>query len=274
MDEAFERVRAEPDALEQARAATELMAVYQQRSAELARLRRDAVERAASERGMSFTAVAQALGLSKGRITQIRQSAPPVERAFFGIGPVTLAVPARHVPDAGAPAVAATDTEAGRVLTGLLEGLAFSVRPARVPPGAWALPDGDLVVLCGPISSLTMATAYEADPLLKWARGSGRVWQVDRATGRRWGSPMDDDEPATEDLAYVGRLPRPGGHGTLVAVAGIHAVGTLGAVVWLRDHLADLHEATRGHPFSMIVGSTHDGLRITGTAVRCPPRVF
>ena len=47
----FEDVQAEPDALRQARRATELMAIYQQRGTELARLRREAIERATLETG-------------------------------------------------------------------------------------------------------------------------------------------------------------------------------------------------------------------------------
>src|SRR5947209_8313665 len=91
--------------------------VYQQRSVELARLRRDAINRAAQERGLSFTAVAEAIGLSKGRITQIRQSAPPTERAFFGVGPVTVAIPERQVEHRPFPVLSAEDTEAARQVT-------------------------------------------------------------------------------------------------------------------------------------------------------------
>jgi hypothetical protein len=61
---------------------------------ELARLRRDAIDRTVSEQGMTYTAVAASVGVSKGRVTQIRHSAPPTERAFFGVGPVTVAI--RH----------------------------------------------------------------------------------------------------------------------------------------------------------------------------------
>ncbi len=72
----FAAVRAEQDPLVQARLATELIGTYQQRSVELARLRKVAIERAARERGMTMSAVAVEIGLTKGRITQIRQSAP------------------------------------------------------------------------------------------------------------------------------------------------------------------------------------------------------
>jgi hypothetical protein len=56
---------------------------------------------------MTYTAVA---GLSKGRITQIRQTAPPSERAFFGVGPVTIAVPERTMPGRALPVISAEYT--------------------------------------------------------------------------------------------------------------------------------------------------------------------
>jgi len=72
----FESVRADPDPVRRARRATELLMVYQQRSAELADLRRDAINQAATDQGLTFSAIAKAIGLTKGRITQIRQAGP------------------------------------------------------------------------------------------------------------------------------------------------------------------------------------------------------
>ncbi|EQD44079.1 RNA polymerase, sigma-24 subunit, ECF subfamily [mine drainage metagenome] len=58
-------------------------------------MRREAIEIAHDLYGLSYTQVASELGLTKGRISQIRTSAPPAERAFFGVGPVTIIVPER-----------------------------------------------------------------------------------------------------------------------------------------------------------------------------------
>lgn len=274
-EDEFERVRAETDPLEQARRATDLLSVYQQRTAELARLRRDAIDRAVHERGLTFSAVARAVGLSKGRITQIRQSAPATERAFFGVGPVTVAIPLRQSPGRDFPIISAEDTETAERLTDLLVGLSFQVRTDRIPPsGDWELPEGDLVTVCGPVSSPTMRRAYDADPLLGWTLDNGRWWLVDRSTGQRWGSGMDDDRRRAEDVAYLGRLPRPDREGSMVVVGGIHAIGSLGAVGWLGDHLAELHAETSGRPFSMLIRSSHEGLTITGTEVVCPARTY
>lgn len=78
--------------MQQAVRATELMGLYQQRSIELARLRRVAIDQVASSQDPNFTKLAGALGLSKGRISQIRKTAPPPERILLGVGPVDLIV--------------------------------------------------------------------------------------------------------------------------------------------------------------------------------------
>lgn len=67
------------------------------RSVELARIRRDAIEEARDQLGGSYTEVARAFGLTKSRITQIRSSAPPAHRAFFGVGPLDIALPGRRI---------------------------------------------------------------------------------------------------------------------------------------------------------------------------------
>jgi DNA-binding GntR family transcriptional regulator len=69
-------VLAEPDPVKRGKRASDLIALYQQRSIELAQIRRDAIDEAHDVLG-SYTEVAKALGLTKGRITQIRQATPP-----------------------------------------------------------------------------------------------------------------------------------------------------------------------------------------------------
>lgn len=75
-EDEFEAVLAERDPLKQAQRATELMAVYKDRAGMLSLIRSEAIERIAAERGISLTEVARLLGLSKGRITQIRTKPP------------------------------------------------------------------------------------------------------------------------------------------------------------------------------------------------------
>jgi hypothetical protein len=113
----------------------------------------------------------------------------------------------------------------------------------------------------------------DADPHLWFGEAEPGHWMVrDRATGQEWTSPLDDPEAQPADVAYVGRVPRSSGQ--LVVVAGIHAIGSVGAVDWLTTHLAELHRDVGERPFSMLVRSEHDGLTITGSEVTCPPRIY
>ncbi|GAA5160716.1 hypothetical protein GCM10023321_43850 [Pseudonocardia eucalypti] len=70
----FDDLRRDPDPIRRGQRASILLAQYQQQATELARIRRLAIEEAHRDRGMSYTEIATALGLSKGRITQIRKT--------------------------------------------------------------------------------------------------------------------------------------------------------------------------------------------------------
>jgi hypothetical protein len=224
----FDDVRRDPDPVRRGRRATELLAAYQQRAAELARLRRVAVEDAHRDLGMSYTQVAAAMGLSKGRVSQIRGTAPPPERAFFGIGPVSVGVPLRHgVTDRQRPLVAAEDMRAGDEAARLLEGYGLAVTRYQVDPRTAAAPPGDAVVICGPKTAPVGAALLARDRALDMREEGGRWWIIERRTGQRLGSPSDEPGPAAADLAYIGRH-QISGHVT-VHIAGIHAIGSLGA---------------------------------------------
>lgn len=67
-------VRREPDPIRRAQRASELLRIYEQRTAEIADVRRAAINDAHDIHGVSYTDIADALDLTKGRITQIRQS--------------------------------------------------------------------------------------------------------------------------------------------------------------------------------------------------------
>jgi hypothetical protein len=75
IEDEFESVRRDPDPIRRGQRASSLLAHYQQRATELARLRKAAIEEAHRDRGMSYTEIAAALGITKGRITQIRNDA-------------------------------------------------------------------------------------------------------------------------------------------------------------------------------------------------------
>lgn len=255
-DDEFESVRREPDPRRQGRRATELLGVYQQRSIELARVRREAMRLLRESEGLSYAAVAAEFGVSKGRVGQISQSAPPAERGLFGVGPVTIAVPLRSGGDRPLPVLASEDLLAYERLADHLRSLQFGVRQERIPvDGRWK-PDGDVVAICGPKSSPVSAAALDADPLLDFRERDGR-WEIaERANGTVHVSPWDEGD-RTRDIAYLGRVPVPGG--TMLLIAGVHALGSVGAVDWLAGHGQDLYAAVGDRPFSTVVASRHDG---------------
>jgi hypothetical protein len=266
----FDDVRRDPDPVRRGRRATELLAVYQQRAAELARLRRVAVEDAHRELGLSYTQIAAAMGLTKGRVSQIRGTAPPPERAFFGTGPVSVGVPLRHgVTDRQRPLVAAEDMQAGEEAARLLEGYALAVTRYQIGPGTASAPPGDAVVICGPKTAPVGAALLARDQALDMREDGGRWWIVQRATGQRLGSPTDEPDPTPADLAYVGRH-QDGGHVT-VHIAGIHAIGSLGAVHYLTGHLAELFAGAGDASLSLVTLASYDGLEITGSSLAAGP---
>ncbi|WP_129782864.1 hypothetical protein [Promicromonospora panici] len=267
----FEALRADADPIRQARRATELLVIYGQRTTELARLRRAAIDRAHDELGMSYTEVASKVGITKGRVTQLRKTAPPVERAFFGVGPVTVGIPLRAIGDRAHAVIASEDDVAAERLTGILESLSLAAERFQIPPtGEWD-PPADAVAICGPKSSHVTAEAIKADPYLSFEPDEDGRWVItDRDTGDVFVSPADTGDP-TQDIAYIARLNR---HSrVLLIVAGVHALGSVGAVEYLRRHLAETYAAVGDAPFSLVVTSTFDGTAVKGTEALWGPRV-
>lgn len=267
-------MRGETDPLRQAKLASELIALYQQRSVELARLRKEAINRAASERNLSYSAIAAELGLTRGRITQIRQTAPPAERAFFGVGPVTVAVPLREVSGRALPVISSEDARAAERLAKLLSELSFQVEHFRIPPdGRWQ-PKTDAIAICGPKSSPITAEAISRDPYLAFEPDESGNWTIRERDGSRvYESPMDDEDAQRwSDVAYVARLPLPACNQNLLVIAGIHALGSVGAVDYLAHNLPGLYQQVGTRPFSMVVTSDHDGESVTRSELLCPPR--
>ncbi len=253
----FDLVRNERDPLRQARQAGELITTYQQRSAELARIRKEAINRLAQERSLTFTEVARLLDLSKGRITQIRQNAPARERVFFGVGPVTVAVPEREMPGRPLPMVATEDLRARNLLSAFLEQMSFVVVEYGIPPSGLWKPHGDVVAICGPKSSPVTAEAIESDPVLSFSPDSQGRWAIrDRRTGTTYQSPMDGQDPDhTRDMAYFGRLAL--GDERPIIIAGVHALGSVGAVHYLINHFEELYAQVGTKRFSMVIESVH-----------------
>lgn len=270
------------DPVARARLAGELINAYQQQGVELARIRKEAINIAAAEHGLSFSEIAQQLELTRGRISQIRKSAPPAERAFFGVGPITVAYPTRDTPGRAMPVVSVEDQIAADNLVQLLEDLAFKVTKLLIPPdGKWEPPAGDVVAICGPLSSQVTAVALDSDPFLDFTEEPDTgLWTIrDRTTGDRFASPIDLNKGAKDlaevdwtDYAYVGRLAYK--DRTLLIIAGIHALGSVGAVDYLAHHAPEVYAEVGTDRFSMVTRSEHEPLTraVETSELACPPR--
>lgn len=269
----FDSVRRDPDPIRRGKRATELLTFYQQRATELARLRRAAIEQAHREQGLSYTEIATALGITKGRVTQIRSTAPGPERVFFGVGPVSLGVPYRYqTTDRERPLIAAEDAQTADHLEQLLGTLSLTVDRYQIEPDRTEIPEGDAIVVCGPKSAPIGADLLASDPVMTMVEDSGRWWIEHRDSGDRYGSPVDNTQPESADVAYVAR------HRTdervVVHIAGIHGIGSLGATHYLTRNLADVFREVGDKSFSLAVRAEFDGLTITGSEIAAGPYVW
>lgn len=255
--------------MRKARRATELLGYYQQCGMELGRIRREAVDELVTTHGIPSNTVAAELGLTKGRITQIRQSSPPRERAFFGIGPVELVSPLRDS-DRPAGTVALEDVTAAERLEALMRSLSLDVRQRRVrETEAWT-PTGDTAAICGPKSSTGIRDLLAQDPYLRFEEHDGRWGIQNLATGDLLTSPIDDGDRTT-DIAYIGRLAHE--RGEVLVIAGVHALGSVGAVDYLATELPHLYADVGSSPFSMVVQTTSANMETAYSEVIAPPSV-
>lgn len=182
----FEETRREKDPIRRGQRATELITLYQQRATELARLRKAAIEEANRETGMSYTEIATALGITKGRVTQIKKSAAEAQRLFFGVGPVSVGIPYRYqVTDRSRPLIAAEDAATGDQLESLLVALSFTVDRYQVGPDTADLREGDGVVVCGPKSAPVAEDLLGEDPVAALVKDEGRWWFEHRERDRK-----------------------------------------------------------------------------------------
>jgi hypothetical protein len=112
------------------------------------------------------------------------------------------------------------------------------------------------------------------DPQIEMRIGDGGTWRLfDKLTGEAFLSPLDElDAPRRADHAYLSRRIR--NDHVVVHVAGLHALGSIGAAHYLTEHVPDLWASFGEEPFSMAVTGTFDGLTPTALSVLIPPRAW
>ncbi|MEV7600461.1 sigma factor-like helix-turn-helix DNA-binding protein [Kitasatospora sp. NPDC089797] len=261
MNEELERVANVAVPIDRAKAAIALMADYQNRVVELSRVRREAIEEASAS-GMSQAEIATLLGVSRGRVGQLASAGPPPERAFFGLGPMTVAVGGKY--EAGkaldenpSQVVTREDLNNYEHLRKLFAGLKLDSEYEVIPPsGIVNLNREHLVVICGPRLSPIVAQVLEGDDNLRFRKDT--AWHlVDLRAETEYRSPLDVDGTAG-DVGYLARLPRLDGKGTFLYIAGIHAIGANGVVHYLENHLAELYREVRTKRFSTLISCRYD----------------
>lgn len=268
-------VAAIADPAARALAAAEHVKRHQRLMNEFARIRREAIGELRSV-GMSHAQVAMVLGVTRARAAQLVSAGPPAERAFLGRGVVTIAIPLRDDPALRRPVLAAEDVEAANALANLCHDLGLETAQHSIAPGGrLPMPTEDLVVICGPKSSEDAARLLAEDPWFTYGPDEHGVWRiVERDTGVEHRSPMDTGASDREDIAYLARRPRPDGRGTLLHIAGVHALGSVGATHFLEQNLAELYRDLGTRPFSMVVASAHEpgGVAAVDSRALVPPR--
>jgi hypothetical protein len=259
MSDSVESIAAIDDPIRLLRKATERLATAQRDVTELGRLRRRVIQDLIGQ-GMSYGQIAEAAGLSKGRIHQIRHKGPAPEGAFLGTGLIRIITPLKRDEIKGRPVVAVEDVAASQRLEDLAHSYGFDVEREHISlDGEVDLNRSSLIVICGPRLSESMGQLYERDPVIHWEQTTGGAWALrDTATDKLYVSGSDRNPAEDYDAAYLGRLPRPDGKGQNIVFTGIHPQGTLGVVDLLTSEIDSMWSQLRDSAFSVVLGVTYD----------------
>lgn len=246
--------------LDRARKINALIDDHQMTIAELSRERREVFE-ALLHDGMTQLQIAEALGMSRSRVSQLLSAGVRPERALLGSGRLTVAIGGKHETGrADGKPLAVLSAEALAAYDRIAE-LARSVGLSAdheivPPPGMVKLNRPNLIVLTSPRLLPFVGQVLEADEHLGFAVDEHGWYLIDKNAGKEYRSPSDSGEPA--DFAYIGRLPRPDGKGTFLYLAGIHGPGTAGAAHYLEGHLAEIYREVRGRRWSALITCRFD----------------
>jgi hypothetical protein len=269
----LEQIKAIADPAARAKAAGELLNAHQAYVTRLASIRREAIAELRAS-GLSYAQVAEALGVSRGRIAQLRAPPLEIELEFFGGKIVAITTPLR-TSGLARPVIAHEDFAAATSLARFLETFDIETTMHQVAPtGEVDFSASALVAICGPKSSPVIRDLIAADPVLDFSPDDHGQWRIlERGSGRAFSSPIDENG-GDADFAYVARLHRPDGR-PFIVIAGIHAIGSLGAVHFLTRtaNLHELHRRVGTQPFSMVVSSSfkRSPLQITSSAYAAEP---
>lgn len=225
-------------------------------------VRRTLDELQRQEGGYPQRAMADLLGVSQSRISRIMSARARPESVLLGNpdkGAIVVVAGGKRETGRTNPSVFLSRevVQARDIIANLCATYEFDADLEVVgPPGLIRLNRDNLIVLTSPRLLPLVGQMLEADPFLYFDHSERGWYLVDRATNTTYRSPSDTGEAS--DYAYLGRVPRPDGRGTFLYLAGIHAMGTLGAAQYLADNLPALFKQTRGSRWSMLVRVDYD----------------
>jgi hypothetical protein len=194
--------------------------------------------------GMAQSEIARATGMTRARISQLMKAAPPAGQALLAPepGPLTICVIEKREAERGRPSITSSTMTAAGKLTDLASSYDIRADIETIPaPGFIDLNRPNLAVLIGPRSSMLVAQAISADPVIKWRPDGHGDWYItDTRTETDYHSEFDSSWPGDRTpqtcYAHVGRIRRPDGDGSWLCLAGEHAPGVAGAVeLFCRD---------------------------------------
>lgn len=185
---------------------------------------------------------------------------PGLAGGFLGTGQLVIATPVKREQITSRPVIAVEDVLGSRRLGQAAEEHGLKVSYETIPSdGSFDVDRPNIVAICGPRISAAIGTVLASDPLLAFVRSDRGPWKLfDKATGQTHTSGVDLDPPEPFDVAYLGRLRRPGGRGTIMILTGIHPQGSLGVITMMCSHLTEFYDAVGNSCFSVLLRSEYD----------------
>jgi transcriptional regulator with XRE-family HTH domain len=265
MDGSADALRDIADPGERARRASALIDELASESGVASAVRLEALAEMQSA-GMNQSEIARAAGMSRARISQVMRTAPPPGAPLLApdAGPVIISMIEKRDADTGRATITRTTMKARDKLTDLAASFDLRAGYEEIPvPGMVNLNRPNLAVLIGPRSSVLVAQAISADPVIRWQPDDFGDWYfTDAKTGTEYRSEFGKDwrgdrEPQT-CYAHIGRVRRPDGQGSWLCLAGQHAPGVAGAADLFCRDIASLWETAHRSLWSAVVKVTAD----------------